>query len=145
MKQLITEIVIRSSAESVWAELVDLEAYSEWNPFVVQASGQVVVGGKLEVRIQPPGKSAMTFKPTVTKVAKNQELRWLGRLLLPGAFDGEHIFEIFPHDESSVRLVQRENFKGLLVPLLWNDLDRNTRAGCIAMNEALKQRVESKS
>ena len=38
----------------------------------------------------------MTFAPTVIRAARNQELRWLGRLLLPGVFDGEHSFQLSP-------------------------------------------------
>jgi hypothetical protein len=41
-----------------------------------------------------------------------------------------------------VRLVQRERFRGILVPLVWRTLDRDTRRGFEAMNQALKQRVE---
>jgi len=36
----------------------------------------------------------MTFRPTILKAEPERELRWLGRLLLPGLFDGEHVFEI---------------------------------------------------
>jgi len=36
----------------------------------------------------------MTFRPTILKAEPNRELRWLGHLLVPGLFDGEHIFTI---------------------------------------------------
>ena len=36
----------------------------------------------------------MTFKPTVLAVHPERELRWLGRFILPGLFDGEHSFRI---------------------------------------------------
>jgi len=62
---------------------------------------------------------------------------------LPGIFDGEHIFEISKCSSSSVTLVQRENFSGLLVSLLWASIAENTEKGFLAMNEALKLRAES--
>ncbi len=31
-----------------------------------------------------------TFRPTVLVAEPNRELRWLGRLFMPGPFDGEH-------------------------------------------------------
>lgn len=71
----------------------------------------------------------MTFKPLVTRVLPPRELRWLGRLLLPGLFDGEHIFEIEAVKKDGVRFVQRECFSGILVPLLWRSLDKNTWQG----------------
>lgn len=63
------------------------------------------------------------------------------RLALPGLFDGRHIFELQPAP-GGTRLVQREEFRGILVPLFARSLDRNTARGFVAMNEALKARVE---
>jgi hypothetical protein len=45
--------------------------------------------------------------------------------------------------EGSVRFVQREEFSGLLVPLLWPLLEKNTRLGFEDMNKGLKTRAES--
>ena len=85
----------------------------------------------------------MTFKPKVLNAEPNRELRWLGHLLFPGLFDGEHSFTIQPLGESRVRFVQREEFKGLLVPLLARSLHNGTRRGFEEMNRALKERAES--
>lgn len=84
----------------------------------------------------------MTFRPTVLKAEPNRELRWLGHLLIPGLFDGEHIFTIEPLGANRVRFVQREIFTGLLVPLLASGLDTDTRRGFEEMNQALKVRAE---
>ena len=43
------------------------------------------------------------------------------------------------------RFTQREEFRGVLVPLLWKQLDTRTRAGFEAMNEALKARAEARA
>ena len=87
----------------------------------------------------------MTFKPTVIRAAPGRELRWLGRLFLPGIFGGEHSFEMSPLGEGRTRFVQREKFSGLLVPFLWNGLATSTRRGFEAMNTALKERAEAES
>jgi hypothetical protein len=84
----------------------------------------------------------MTFKPQVLNAEPNRQLRWLGRLLVPGLFDGEHSFTIQPLEERCVRFVQREEFKGLLVPLFARSLETNTRRGFEQMNRALKERAE---
>lgn len=145
MKELSTQIEIEASAQKVWSILTDFSSFSEWNPFITEAEGQIEEGGRLRVRISPPGGTAMTFKPTVIRVVPEQEVRWKGRLLVPGLFDGEHIFEISPIDDRRVRLTQREMFSGLFVPLLWSSLRTNTSAGFEAMNRALKARAESRS
>ena len=76
---------------------------------------------------------------------ENDELRWLGHLLLPGLFDGEHIFSIEPVESNRVRFIQREKFRGILVPLFANSLDKDTRRGFEEMNEALKNLAEQAS
>ena len=141
MRELRTEIVIHAAPERVWGVLTDFAAYPEWNPFVRRISGEPALGSRLEVRIEPPGSRALTFKPTVVACEPGRELAWLGRLLVRGLFDGEHHFELHSAEGGSTRLVQREEFRGLLVPLAGGGLER-TRRGFEAMNEALKQRAE---
>ena len=65
----------------------------------------------------------MTFKPVVKRVALHRELRWLGRLIVPGRFDGEHSFEILPTGgDAEMQFVQRESFQGLLATIFWKSL-----------------------
>ncbi|HPJ30906.1 MAG TPA: SRPBCC domain-containing protein [Methanothrix sp.] len=64
------------------------------------------------------------------------------RLWMPGLFDGEHIFEIEPLGPESVKFIQREEFSGLLVPLMARTIDQ-TLTGFEEMNRALKERVEA--
>lgn len=143
MRSIETEIVIHASAEETWAILTDFSHYPDWNPFVRSIEGRPQTGEKLKVVIMPPGEKAMTFKPDVVRAEPRRELCWLGHLLIPGLFDGEHHLKIIPRSEGGVRFVQREYFSGLLVPLLWKRLGNNTRQGFVAMNEALKQRAEN--
>ena len=143
MKHLNTHIQIAASPNTVWSILVDFEKYVEWNPFIIKAAGRAKVGEKLEVCISPPNGKEMIFKPTVTSVMENSELRWLGRLLFQGIFDGEHIFNITQNDDGCL-LVQKENFSGLLVPLMWGSLEKSTRAGFELMNKAIQHRAENK-
>jgi hypothetical protein len=142
MKELRTEIEIQAPAERVWQLLTDFASFPQWNPFIRRASGEAKTGVRLEVRIQPSGARGMTFRPTVLKAEPNRELRWLGRLLIPGLFDGEHIFTIEPLGANRVRFVQQEIFTGLLVPLFARGLDADTRRGFEEMNQALKVRAE---
>jgi hypothetical protein len=143
MKQLHTEIEINAPAERVWEVLTDFASYPQWNPFIRRASGVPRTGERLEVRIEPPGGRGMTFKPKVLNAEANRELRWLGHILVPGLFDGEHSFTIWPLGENRVRFVQREAFKGLLVPLFARSLETNTQRGFEEMNRALKERAEA--
>jgi hypothetical protein len=143
MKEIYTEIEINAPAERVWQVLTDFAAYPEWNPFVRRAEGEIRVGARLHIYIQPSGGKGMSFRPTVLVADPNREFRWLGHLWLPGLFDGEHSFLIEPVGDGRVRFVQREQFGGLLVPLLSKMLDGGIRRGFEEMNQALKLRAES--
>ena len=143
MRELHTEIEISAPVDQVWTILTDFAQFPTWNSFVTQADGEIREGARLRVRIEPPGGRAMTFMPTVVRAAPHEELRWLGRLLLPGLFDGEHSFRLSPTTGGGTRFVQREQFRGLLVPLLWNSVSTSTKRGFEAMNAALKERAEA--
>lgn len=142
MKSIHTQVEIDAPADDVWRVLVDFPQYTRWNPFVRRLDGEARAGTRLEVRIEPPGGRAMTFRPTVTVVEEGRVLEWLGRVVLPGLFDGRHRFEIVPMGEARCRFVQSETFRGLLVPLVWRRMEATTRRGFHAMNAALKDQVE---
>ena len=141
--ELHTEIEIAATPERVWSILTDFAAFPEWNPFIRFMHGVPQKGARLEGRIQPSGTSGMVFRPTVMAAEAGRELRWLGRLLFPGLFDGEHRFLIEPLAPGKVRFRQSERFRGLLVPLFRGSLDRNTKRGFEEMNRALKARAEA--
>jgi len=135
-----TETVLDAPPADVWRALTDLDGHAEWDPFVVQATGTVAVGERLHLRMQPPGGRAMSFRPVVTEVQPERVLEWLGRLGVPGLFDGRHRFELVPEGDGT-RLVHSERFSGLLVRPLRRSLDDGTRAGFEALNEALGRRA----
>ena len=86
MRTIETAIEIGASPARVWQILTDFPGYSKWNPFMTSISGPLKVGQNIAVRIQPPGKRAMTFKPTLLVVEPERELRWKGNILVPGLF-----------------------------------------------------------
>jgi hypothetical protein len=140
-RRIETDIDINASASRVWVLLTDFAQMPSWNPFIKSISGNLAQGARLAVHIVPPGSSGMHFKPTVLSVRPERELRWLGHLLVPGIFDGEHYFLLEPVGENRTRLTQGEKFSGLLVGLLASTLAA-TGAGFKAMNTALKQQAE---
>ena len=143
MQELHTEIAINATTEVIWELLTDLNHYSDWNPFITTASGKVVVGEKLKVYLKPPNGRPFTFTPTVNKVIAQKEFRWLGHLLFRGLFDGEHIYELHSLGDNQTRFIQREQFRGVLVPIFWKSLSTSTRKGFEAMNQAIKERAEA--
>jgi hypothetical protein len=142
MRTIRTQIGIGAPAARAWNILAAVDKWPEWNPFA-RVRGRLQVGERLEVEIRPPGKSPMTFRPTVVKLEPGRELRWLGHLGFRGIFDGEHGFRVVAEDAGRCRFEQFETFRGLLaVPILWM-AEASTRSGFEAMNRALKARAEA--
>ena len=142
MRQISAEIEINASAERVWQILTDFAAFPMWNPFIREISGELKIGGNLDVYLQPSGQRGMRFHPVILVAEPPRELRWLGRLWgIPKLFDGEHSLTIEPLDANRVRFVQREVFNGLLVSLLGRTLSGAGRSFA-EMNEALKELAE---
>jgi hypothetical protein len=136
-----TEIEIDASPERVWSILTAFGDYAAWNPFIRSVEGELTEGARLRVRLQPPGSKGITLSPRVQAVRAMRELRWRGRVLLPGIFTGEHRFLLEPRG-GGTRFVQSEQFSGVLVPLLKKQLDGATREGFHQMNTALRLRAE---
>jgi hypothetical protein len=139
--KLTTTINIEAAPADVWAILADLDAYASWNPFIRSAAGEVAVGERLDIHVQPESAKGMRFRPTVRAAEPGRELRWLGRLLLPGVFDGEHRFALEPI-ASGCRLTHEERFTGVLVPLFAKRLRQRYLPAFEAMNRAVKERAE---
>ncbi|HJQ56743.1 MAG TPA: SRPBCC domain-containing protein [Vineibacter sp.] len=135
-----TAVDILAPPDRVWDILTDFPAYPAWNPFIVSIYGQAVAGTALEVHIRPPGHRAAMFRPTVLAAEPERELRWVGRLLVPGMLQGDHFFRL-EERSGTVHLVHGETFSGLLVSLFRRRL-KATQAGFEAMNAALKERAE---
>jgi hypothetical protein len=142
MRTISHSLAIAAPAATVWRVLTDFAAYPEWNPFIREISGELREGARLTVRIAPPGRSAMTFRPRVLEVAPPRAFRWLGHLFIPGIFDGEHRFRIEPL-QGQCRFTQEEEFRGVLASLVLHWIGAATERGFAAMNEALKSRAEA--
>jgi hypothetical protein len=134
-------IDIPAPIEAVWNVLIDVHTYAEWNPFLNILTVPEAIGDQLTVTVRP-GTRKMTFRPTVTAFTPGREISWLGRLLLPGIFDGAHTLALEPLGHNLTRFRHREVFRGVLVPMMRSVL-RDTDSGFAAMNEALVTRLQT--
>ena len=140
MKMVGSTVEINASPERVWAILTDLPGHASWDPFITAISGSLVPGQKLNVTIHPPGNRPTSFKPTVKSVVEDRELAWLGRLVMPGLFDGAHRFTLEP-TQSGTKFQASESFSGSLVGF-FRGLLQHTQQGFEQMTAALKRRAE---
>lgn len=145
MKELIeSQIIINAPAAAVWKVLVDFNAYPMWSPTIKEFYGNPTVGERTKVLLSQPGETSMKMNPVFLKIDSNKELRWKGRLLMNGIFDGEHYFILKPISDNETILIQGEMFSGILVPFFKKMIHGNTKKGFEIFNAALKDRLESR-
>lgn len=137
-----TEVEISATPAEVWRVLLDFPRYPEWNPFIVELDGEARSGATLALVLSlPDSNRERPLRARLLKCEPEHELRWLGHTWMKGLFDGEHFFRLEPRGEGRTRVVQGEDFSGILLRFL---LPRVTEAarGFVYMNQALKRRVE---
>jgi hypothetical protein len=132
---------IDAPASRVWEVLTDLPAYREWNPFIVEARGTVAAGETLSLQMAIGERDPMTIEPRLLVVEPDRELRWKGRLFIPGLFDGEHAFALTALDGERTRLDHWEKFSGVLLPIVRMVVYDDTVRAFHMLNEALARRA----
>jgi|SRR6056300_885220 hypothetical protein len=141
MKNIETEIEINATTEKVWQTLTDTNSLESWNPFIRKIDGKLEKGNQISITLKQVNGKEMDFKPTLTELKPNKELRWQGKLFVKGIFDGEHYFKLEPIEDDKTKFVHGENFGGILITLMGGVL-KSTKEGFEAMNEELKKRCE---
>lgn len=136
-KSIQTSIDIQASPAKVWQILTDFDKYPEWNPFLKFIKGDVQKGKIIHINA-----NGTQFKPIVLAFEKEKELRWIGKLLFKGLFDGEHSFVIEDQKNGSVTFHHREKFNGILVGLMAKSLDTDITHAFHQMNQKLKEMAE---
>lgn len=123
MKQhLEVQHTIAAPAERVWERLLALPAYSEWNART-QFQRAARVGERLIMRVRLLGVR-LAVPIVIESCSRESGLRWRGGI--PGIFTGSHYFRIEAISDQQSRLIQGEDFEGVLVgallPMLRSEL-----------------------
>jgi hypothetical protein len=139
-KTIETSININATPQKVWDILCNTKEYPNWNPFVRSVEGSFARGQTIKVMLRPLGGNSFTFMPEVLNVSF-PEIRWRGKFLLGGLFDGEHYFRVDPVGANSTRFIHGEQFSGVLIGLMGGVLEKNKR-GFELMNQVLKKQAE---
>lgn len=136
-----TTTEIAAPAPRVWSLLTGFAELPAWSRFILSIEGQAEPGSRLTVRLDNGGK-VMTVRPELQVLDERGELRWLGTVGAKFLFAGEHYFKVEALPDGRTRLIHGEIFSGVLVPLLWKQLDTKTRFSFEEFNAALRARAE---
>lgn len=142
MKELVTEIQINSTPETIWRVITDFKNYYQWNPILQKINGEAEIGNQLEIHLQTIGGKNRVYHPKVIKITPNYELRWKGTFFLPQIFSGERIFLIEKLSDNKVNFVNKEIFSGIGLKLVSQKTGDDILASFKKMNEALRKTVE---
>jgi hypothetical protein len=145
LKEINTDLEIMESSEHVWQVLTDFPNFGKWNPVIIQIDGEAKVRTKLEIHLRTRSGKSRIYRPIITKIEPNHELRWFGKSLFPGILNGERIFTIDSLGKKHVRFFHREIFTGIGAYLAGDRLERDVLQTLNQMNVALKRHVEQLS
>jgi hypothetical protein len=141
---IVQPIAIAASPELVWTVLTDFESYPSWNPFLRAIRGEAAQGARIRVKYRPAEhRRTVNFSANVISASPGFELRWFAYFLVPGLFDGDHTLRLDRRPDGTCLFTQELTFGGVLLPLLPRSLAANATKGFVAMNRALKARVEA--
>ena len=142
MKTITTEIIINANKEKVWKILTDFQSYPEWNPFITRIQGDIKSGSRIMVTMNIEGRKPTSFKPYIVSIMPGEKFCWKGKLFVKGLFDGTHHFTLDETADGKTRLIQGENFTGLLTGPVLQKIGAATRDAFEQMNLALKEKAE---
>jgi hypothetical protein len=144
MRELRTEIEIAAPITKVWSILTDFDNWKEWNP-IKHANGVASPGSKLTITMcGEEGKDGKKYMPLVINVEEPKSFRWRGVMMAGFLFTNDKVFEL-EEMGSGTRLIHREEFSGILVPLFWSKLKEYALPMLKSMNDALKITAEKSS
>jgi hypothetical protein len=141
MKQFAAAASIHATPERIWSILTDASRYPEWNPTVDKVDGRIAPGERIALRVKlNPGRA---FPVTVAAFDPPRRMVWRGGMPL-GLFVGERVFELVPRANGVVEFSMREQFTGLLAPLIGRTLP-NMQPAFDEFAAALKREAERTS
>ena len=90
------------------------------------------------------GKDANKYMPIVTNIEEPKSFRWRVKMMAGILFTNDKVFEL-EEISSGTRLIHREGFSGILVPMFWSKLEKGVLPMLESMNDALKKVAEKSS
>jgi hypothetical protein len=141
MREVRTDVEISAPIAKVWSVLMDFDNWKTWNP-ISNASGTASLGSKLNVEMcGKDGKAKQKYISVVTEFKKPKTFRWRAKMMAGFLFTNDKVFEL-EETLSGTRLIHKELFSGLLVPMFWSHFEKNVPSMLKTMNEALRKTAE---
>ena len=131
--------LIDAPIDRVWSVIVDLPAYSEWNPFVVAARSTLVVGDPIQMRVRLLPPLVQPQREIIFECVPKQRLVYG---LDGAAIRSRRAHELASAGEAATRYRSHFRLEGRLEPLTRWLLGRRLAIGFQSMTRALALRAE---
>ena len=115
MKFFAAKTTINAAPDTIWAILTDGSKYIEWDPNMIRLEGTIAPGEKITIYTKVSPDRA--FPITVVEFIPANKMVWSSGMPL-GLFKGERTFLLTPQANGAVEVSVREEFTGLLAPLI---------------------------
>jgi len=136
-------IKINAAVEDVWAAIVDLKNYSQWNPFMPQLDADLRLGGVVVFKVRL-GK-VIRFKEKLYTVAFEPQRRWCwsNKILFKRFGISQRCRWLKKLEDGSTMYFTSEKFKGPAAAMIKATTFRQLSSGVEAEAKSLKGYVES--
>lgn len=119
MKSYDASSTIGASPDAIWAILTDAPGYTAWDSGVERVEGRIASGETITVYSKvSPGRA---FPVKVAEFVAGRKMVWSGGMPL-GLFKGVRTFTLTPEANGMTRFTVREEYTGLLLPLIWRTM-----------------------
>jgi hypothetical protein len=115
MKAFAAKTTIRATPERIWNLLTDAAGYTRWNNTVDKVTGKIAPGER--VTVHPKINPGRAFPVKVTEFEAPRKMVWTGGMPF-GLFKGARSFTLTPRQNGDVEFSMREEYTGLLAPLI---------------------------
>ena len=109
---------IQAGPDRIWALLTDAAGFPRWNSTVTSIEGEIAEGRRLKLKV--PAAGERVFKPRVSKVEPGRSMIWSDGMA--PMFKGVRTFTLTPKGDGSTEFSMREEFSGLMLPLIKGSL-----------------------
>lgn len=138
MKRFAVTTSIRADSGKIWDILTDAPRYPAWNPTVSRVEGRIAAGERLVLHTAM--NTGRAFPVIVSRFEPAQRMVWTGGMPL-GLFKGERTFTLSKRADGAVDFTMREEFSGLLAPLIGRTIP-DLQPAFDQFAEALKREAE---
>jgi hypothetical protein len=138
-KTLEINTYINKPKEDVWKILSSLEAYSTWNP-LTKFRSKPIIEKWIVMKVKLFG-FWLSVPVKVKSLNIEEGVRWIGGI--PLLVTGSHYFKLVDCSDGTTKLVQGEDFEGILVPLLMPFLTNKLLALYEGFNNSITEFSES--